>query len=244
MVISYIPYHAHPYLLVEVTLFKCGGMAICICVFHKIADEPILYGLAKASATTARGGYNDLPEFIAAAKFLAPPIPYVSNKPTLQSQFANFCHNNQRCVAKLFTFNASTIALLRAKAMSDDVLMPTWVEAVTTLIWKCVILVGVDTGTSKLVNQVNIRRRFVPPLPNHCVGNVVAVATTCKDENDGSDLTTLIYYIRKSLSELSFKYVDKESRDEAIFAIPHDFMELTKGQILGRSLYKLVACVV
>ncbi|KAM3323295.1 vinorine synthase-like [Capsicum chacoense] len=217
-------------LLVQVTLFKCGGMAICMCAFHKIADGATLYGLANAWATTARGSCNELPEFVAASKFLPPPIPYVSNEPTLQSQFVNFFCNEQR-VSKLFTFDASTIALLRDKAVSDDVPVPTRVEAVSALIWKCVI--RSNSGPSKLANLVNIRRRFVPPLPDHCVGNAVAVAIACKGENNGSDLASLVYCIRKSLSQLGSKYVDKKSQDETIFAIPHDFMELMEGQIRG-----------
>lgn len=216
-------------LLAQVTLFKCGGMAICICAFHKIADGATLYGLANAWAKTAQDSSNDLPEFVAAAKFLPPPIPHVSNEPTLQFEFTNFYFNEQR-VSKLFTFDASTITSLRAKAVSDDVPVPTRVEAVLAMIWKCVI----TAGASKLVNLVNLRRRFVPPLPDHCVGNVVGVATACKGENDdGSDLATLVNCIRKSLSQLSSKYVEKQSRDEAIFAIPCDFMEITERQIRG-----------
>lgn len=81
--------------------------------------------------------------------------------------------------------------------------------------------------------RTNIRKRFVPPLPNHCVENVVAVATACKAENDGSDLPTLVTYIRKSLSELSTKYVDKQSRDKAILAIPPDLKELNEAHFRG-----------
>lgn len=217
-------------LLVQVTLFKCGGMAICMCVFHKVADGATLYTLANDWAVTARGSCPDLPEFVAAAKFLPPLIPYVSNEPTLQFQFTNFFCNEQR-VSKLFTFDASTIASLKVKAASVDVPVPTRVEAVSALIWKCVITA--TSGSSKLANLVNIRRRFVQPLADHCVGNAVAVATACKGEKDGSDLATLVNCIRKSLSEVSSKYVEKQSRDDAILAIPYDFMELTERQIRG-----------
>ncbi|XP_055808232.1 stemmadenine O-acetyltransferase-like [Solanum dulcamara] len=181
-------------------------MAICICAFHKIADGATLYGLANAWAKTAQGSSNDLPEFVSAAKYLPPPIPHVSNKPTLQFEFTNFYYNEQS-VSKLFTFDASTITSPRAKAVSDDVPVPTRVEA---------------------------------PLPDHCVGNVVGVATACKGENDdGSDSATLVNCIRKSFSQLSSKYVEKQSRDEAIFAIPCDFMEITERQILGEIALQL-----
>ncbi|XP_060174633.1 vinorine synthase-like [Lycium barbarum] len=222
-------------LLVQVTIFKCGAMAICMGVFHQVADGATLYTLANAWGITARGSScNDSSELVAAAKFLPPPIPYVSNVPNLQLEFTKFFCNEQR-VAKLFTFDASTIASLKAKAVSDDVPKPTRVEAVSALIWKCV-MVATNLGPSKLAHLVNIRKRFVPPLPNHCVGNAVAVATAaCKgaENMDGSDLATLVTCIRKSLIELSSKYVEKHSRDEAILAIPYDFMELIPAQIRG-----------
>ncbi|XP_060174634.1 vinorine synthase-like [Lycium barbarum] len=220
-------------LLVQVTIFKCGGMAIGICAFHKVADGATLCTLANAWAITARGNCPDLPEFVAAAKFLPPSIPYVSNGPQLQFDFAKFFFNEER-VTKLFAFDASTIASLKAKAMSDDVPKPTRVDVVSAVIWKCAMSSsGTETKLSKFAHQVNIRRRFVPPLPDHCVGNAVAIATACKGENDCSDLPALVTYIRKSLTELSSKYVDKQSQDEAILVIPHDYFELTYAHFRG-----------
>ncbi|XP_059298085.1 tabersonine-19-hydroxy-O-acetyltransferase-like [Lycium ferocissimum] len=175
---------------------------------------------------------HDSSELVAAAKFLPPTMLHVSNGPTLQSEFTKF-FGNEQCVPKLLTFDVSTIALLRAKAVSDDVPRPTHVEVVSALIWKCV-MASANSGSSKLANLVNIRKRFVPPLPNHCVGNAVAVATTCKVKNiDGDYLATLVTCIRNSLLELSSKYVEKQSRDEAILAIPYEFIELSEVQILG-----------
>ncbi|MCD9640356.1 hypothetical protein HAX54_025632 [Datura stramonium] len=132
-------------------------------------------------------------EFVAAAKFLPPPIPYVSNKSKLQIEFINFFSNEQRA-SKLFAFDASTIAVLKAMPFSNDVQVPTGVEVVSAVIWKCV------TATS---------------------GNV---PTTYKGENGSSDFPTLVTCMRrKSLSELSFKYADKQNRDEGIFAIHNDY---------------------
>ncbi|OIT35572.1 PREDICTED: vinorine synthase-like [Nicotiana attenuata] len=222
-------------LLVQVTFFKCGGMAIGMCAFHKVADGATLCTLANAWAITTRDSADCvlLPEFVATAKFLPPPIPYVLNAPKFQFDFTKFFYNEQY-VTKLFAFNASTIASLKAKAMSDDVHVPTRVEVVSAVIWKSAMAAsGTETRSSKLAHQVNIRKRFVPPLPNHCVGNAIAIATACKGDKDGSDLSTLVTCIRKSLSELSSKYVDKRNREEAILAIPHDFLELTEAHFRG-----------
>ncbi|XP_009612504.1 stemmadenine O-acetyltransferase-like [Nicotiana tomentosiformis] len=232
---SVLHYSCFP-LLVQVTMFECGGMAIGMSAFHKVADGATLCTLANAWAITTRDSPDCVlpPEFVATAKFLPPPIPYVLNAPKFQFDFTKFFYNEQR-VTKLFTFDASTIASLKAKAVcNDDVAVPTRVEVVSAVIWKSAMAAsGTETRSSKFAHQVNIRKRFVPPLPNHCVGNAIAIATACKGDKDGSDLSTLVTCIRKSLSELSSKYVDKQNRDEAILAIPHDFLELTDAHFRG-----------
>ncbi|XP_016484134.2 epi-neemfruitin B 7-O-acetyltransferse L7AT-like [Nicotiana tabacum] len=142
---------------------------------------------------------------------------------------------DKKLVAKFIAFDASTITSLKAKAVSDSVQMPTRVEVVSAVIWKCAMVAsGNETRLSKLGHNVNIRKRLVPPLPNHCVGNVVTPATARKGENDVSDLPTLVACIRKALSEISSKYMDyKQSRDEAILAIPYDTAEFFAARFRG-----------
>ncbi|XP_009778572.1 vinorine synthase-like [Nicotiana sylvestris] len=221
-------------LLVQVTIFECGGMAIGIRASHKVADCATLCTLINAWSTIARGNIEVVvPEFVAAAKFLPPPIPHVQPKPI------NFDVRkilfDKKLVAKFIAFDASTITSLKAKAVSDSVQMPTRVEVVSAVIWKCAMVAsGNETRLSKLGHNVNIRKRLVPPLPNHCVGNVVTPATARKGENDVSDLPTLVACIRKALSEISSKYMDyKQSRDEAILAIPYDTAEFFAARFRG-----------
>nr|XP_016514861.1 PREDICTED: vinorine synthase-like [Nicotiana tabacum] len=57
-------------LLVQVTIFECGGMAIGIRASHKVADCATLCTLINAWSTIARGNIEVVvPEFVAAAKF-------------------------------------------------------------------------------------------------------------------------------------------------------------------------------
>ncbi|XP_009790301.2 akuammiline synthase 1-like [Nicotiana tabacum] len=228
---SLLSYSTVP-LLVQVTIFECGSMAISTRVSHKIADRASSCALIDAWAITTRVGTKcAVPEFVAAAKFLPPPNPRVL--PTLlESQKISSCDNNQH-ISKIFVFDASTIVSLKAKAISDVVPVPTRVEVVSAVIWKCVMAATSSGPTGRrssyLIQNVNMRKRFVPPMPKHCVGNVVAVSVARKGENDCCDLPTLVSCIRKGLLELSFKYKNKQERDEAIFAIPYDSMELTRA---------------
>ncbi|XP_060190802.1 vinorine synthase-like [Lycium barbarum] len=218
----------HIPLLVQVTLFECGGITIGIRASHKIADLSTLCTLINAWAVTARGSPNcvDVPEFVAAAKFLPHPIPHVSPDSSNMIELFKPFLDNQR-VTKIFVFDASTIVSLKSKVDWSFVPTPTRVEVVSATIWKCFMIASACTRTSSyLMYNVNIRKRLVPPLPNHCVGNVVATTTTCKGENDGSDLATLVTCIRKGLSDLILKYVDKSRQYEAILAIPRDSIKL------------------
>ncbi|XP_019226718.1 PREDICTED: vinorine synthase-like [Nicotiana attenuata] len=118
---SLLPDSALYPLLVQVTFFECGGMAIGICASHKIADRATLCTLISAWSTIARGSPDYLvPEFVAAAKFLPPPIPHVLSKPIMPEVLIKVFFDKQR-VTKFFAFDASTIASLKAKAVSDSV---------------------------------------------------------------------------------------------------------------------------
>ncbi|MCD9640358.1 hypothetical protein HAX54_025634 [Datura stramonium] len=226
-------------LLVQVTTFECGGMTIGMYASHKVVDGATLYTLVNTWAVAARRSSPDcvVPELVAAAKFLPPPIPYVPQEPNNKwmAEIIKFFYNEQR-VTKLFAFDVSTIASLKAKAVSDDVPVPTRTDVLSAVIWKCFMVAsGIERRSTRLTHSVNIRKRFVPPLPDHCVGNAVAVSTTCKGENDGTDLRTLVTCIRKSLLELCSKYVDKQSRDEAILAIHNDCIDLTEVLLRGET---------
>ncbi|XP_070021364.1 vinorine synthase-like isoform X2 [Nicotiana sylvestris] len=148
-------------LLVQVTFFECGGMAIGICASHKVADRATLCTLISAWSTIARGSPDNLvPEFVAAAKFLPPPIPHVPPKPIMPEVIIKVFFDKQR-VTKFFAFDASTIASLKAKAVSDSVQAPTRVEVVSALIWKCAMVASGNEirRLSQLVHNVNIRKR-------------------------------------------------------------------------------------
>lgn len=60
---------------------------------------------------------------------------------------------------------------------------------------------GNGRRSSQLVHKVNIRKRLVPSLPNHCVGNV---GNSCKGENDDSDLLTFLKFFFLSCLTVPF----------------------------------------
>nr|XP_009794261.1 PREDICTED: uncharacterized protein LOC104241055 [Nicotiana sylvestris] len=85
---------------------------------------------------------------------------------------------DEQNVNKKFAFDDFTIASLKAKNGSNFVQVPNFVEVISAVIWKCAMAAsGNGRRSFQLVHSVNIGKRLVPSLPNHCVG---IVGNSCK----------------------------------------------------------------
>ncbi|XP_060190452.1 vinorine synthase-like [Lycium barbarum] len=209
-------------MLVQVTFFECGGMTIGICASHKITDAPTLNTLINGWAIAARRNPKaKILEFVPTAKFL-PPVD--NNQPQLLFLQPEKVNN----VTKIFFFDASCIASLKAKTVSDSVLVPTRVEALSALIWKCAMatLSSKKEKSSLLVHTVNLRKRLVVPLPSDCMGNAIALFKSIYKENDTMDLPGLVTLLRKGLLEFRDKYENKCRGHEVILGMVNDAKEI------------------
>ncbi|CAK7332405.1 unnamed protein product [Dovyalis caffra] len=202
--------------LVQANFFACGGLAIGVCISHKVADPVTFSTFIKAWAAAAfrSGGDTVLPFFNASSVF--PPQNLSLTKPAA----VELMHD--KCVTKRLVFDASKIAALQAKAVSESVTCPTRVEAVTALIWKCAMNASRSNSEhlrfSILSQSVNLRQRMVPPLPEHTVGNLVGYFASCATECE-IELQSLVGQLRKGLQDFGENYVKKLQGDEACMAI-------------------------
>ncbi|XP_077252580.1 vinorine synthase-like [Tasmannia lanceolata] len=95
-------------------------------------------------------------------------------------------------VIRRFAFDALKIASLRDRiAKGQPFPRPTSYEAVSSLIWQCVIraqrAVG-SPGAYVALSAVNKRKRMVPPLPEHSFGNLwVPVYTSVMLESESHE---------------------------------------------------------
>ncbi|KAF3431113.1 hypothetical protein FNV43_RR25843 [Rhamnella rubrinervis] len=160
------------YLAVQVSFFDCGGIAIGVCISHKLADTATMIKFINDWAAIARSSVvhqQDVssPEFNAASLFPHGDLPLI---PEAKIQRGNY-------TSRRFVFSGSNIAALKAK-VADKVHNPTRVELVTALICKSAISASsksTSAGSSKssvLVQSVNMRTRTNPPLPESSVGNM------------------------------------------------------------------------
>ncbi|KAL9409781.1 hypothetical protein AB3S75_048077 [Citrus x aurantiifolia] len=187
-----------PLLLTQVTIFKCGGVAVGNCLSHKIADGCAASFLAKSWAATVLDPGNkakvSTPEYVIAASLFPPDD---SLEPHADVTGQNY-------ITKRFVFHASKIAQLKAKVTSASVPKPTRVEAIVALIWKCTITASRSTRgfprVSLTAHSMNLRRMVSPPLPDNCVGNFVGDFPAKATQRE-IELQDLVHQLRKGKDE-------------------------------------------
>ncbi|XVF85153.1 hypothetical protein PTKIN_Ptkin17bG0095700 [Pterospermum kingtungense] len=185
-------------LLVKVNFFECGGIAIGICISHKIADMFTLSIFVKSWAAMAQDSSQVvLPELLSLSS-LFPPMD-------LPSEATEMEVNGEKFPTRRLVFDASKILMLKAKAASTDVPQPTRIEVVTALLWKCAMAAATSnrgglTQPSALAQTVNLRKRMNPPQPENCIGNLVSffIAQTQDFE---TELQGLVHQLRNGIRE-------------------------------------------
>uniref|UniRef100_A0A7C8YSK4 Salutaridinol 7-O-acetyltransferase n=1 Tax=Opuntia streptacantha TaxID=393608 RepID=A0A7C8YSK4_OPUST len=179
---------------VQVNHFSCGGMAICVCISHKIADGTSAVQFARAWANMARGAQNEgedhnhvvvNPKFDGASYFTPRGSPN-----GMRTQEVSI--SEEKIVTKRFIFDKKMIAALKEQATNtlngpQLVTTPTRVEVVSAFIWRQIIKAAAQgtthnpdlAMTSRAFVSVNLRPRMIPPIPDDSsYGNFVWFTVT------------------------------------------------------------------
>ncbi|OUZ99374.1 Transferase [Macleaya cordata] len=195
---------------VQINVFNCGGVAISLCVSHKIADASTITTFINGWAATSLGDTKILcrPTFDSASLF---PPRQVTPPPGPCKVV------NKLVVTKRFVFDAAKIAVLRARLvvlLADNSSTVTRVEAVSTLIWKSAMEVSRVKSSGSLSSKpaaapisvvnhiVNLRRRMNPPLPQESFGNLLGVATAAASTTVSS-LNELVAQLRVAINKFN-----------------------------------------
>ncbi|KAL5795314.1 hypothetical protein ACOSQ2_000134 [Xanthoceras sorbifolium] len=109
-------------------------------------------------------------------------------------------------VTRRFVFDSTKITALRAKAASASVQKPTRVEAVTALIWKCIVKISRSSGVlspklSVLGQAVNLRNRNMPPLSANSFGNIVGCFPVGVVKSEIQELQDLVCKLRRGIEQ-------------------------------------------
>ncbi|KAK4792266.1 hypothetical protein SAY86_022701 [Trapa natans] len=190
-------------LLIQASFFECGGVAVGVCISHKIADGASLGTFLRSWAGSARGEVAS-PSFTISSTF--PPREDLKSLPTVELA-------KDRCVTRRFVFESSRMAALRAKASGPAVPLPTRVEAASALIWKCASNAsrrshGDPSRPAILSHAVNLRRKPAADLhlsPENSMGNLVGSFTT-RNDDAGAEVACLVADMRASRREYMESY--------------------------------------
>ncbi|KAA8542162.1 hypothetical protein F0562_023314 [Nyssa sinensis] len=194
-------------LAVQVNFFKCGGMAIALCISHSIADGSSLVTFIDAWAAKSRGdGKVVCPSFDLACHF--PPRNLSGFTPTAGI-------TKEKIVTRRLVFDKMKLAKLKEAATTaaasggggSQLKDPTRVEAVSAFIWKHFIEVAkLKSDTKRMfaaIHAVNLRPRMSPPLPDHAFGNIWRFSCALATIDNGD----LVGQLRSSIMKIDSDFV-------------------------------------
>nr|QXN66177.1 acyltransferase 2 [Boswellia serrata] len=201
---------------IQVNVFDCGGIAIGVCISHKILDGVSLSAFLKAWSSTALGCDEMIhPNFAASSLFPANDLWLRDTSIVMWGSL--FIKGN--CTTRRFVFDASAITALKAQATNSSMKCPTRVEAVSAFIWKCAIAASKEKSNgiqrpSLLSHLVNLRRRMVPPISEYSTGNLLWISAAHCMASEEPELPDLAGEVRDSISKFDGEFVKKLASDQ------------------------------
>ncbi|XP_038691800.1 stemmadenine O-acetyltransferase-like [Tripterygium wilfordii] len=189
--------------MIQETVFACGGFAIGIVTPHHIFDATSLIVFLKAWTTMVQEGVAIPPDFN--SSYLFPQNTEFPNDVMSSIIPSQVYGKDGNFASKRFLFDGSTIKNLKSKASSSGVHNPTRVEVVIALLFRCVMSAWkVKYGTQKSVlmsTSVNLRSRIVPPLSETSLGSLVLLVPIAISEE--TDSCSFVSRVRESVSTIN-----------------------------------------
>ena len=224
-------------LLIQLTAFSCGGIAIAVCPSHKIMDGSSLFSFLQSWTVTSRGyGEVVIPEFIGGS--LLPP----RDLPIMPNPKVNF--QAKKCITRRFVFDAIKISSLKAKtAGAIGQRSPTNVEIVLALILKCAMAASKSISSRLrpllLSQAVDLRKRMVPPLPENSIGNLIWQFLVFSKDSE-LELHDLVAKMREGLIEFCNEKANKFKGDEGFQMVCESLKE--RGELMKRMDITIYRC--
>ncbi|GJW35633.1 vinorine synthase-like protein [Tanacetum coccineum] len=119
---------------VQVSIFECGGIAISLCISHKIFDGGALSTFVKSWAGTSYGSQKIVYPNLGASSL------FPDNDLWLRYSSLVICESLLKmgnCRTTRFVFYSSKLAAIKADVVAKGVKDPTRVEVVSAVLWKC-----------------------------------------------------------------------------------------------------------
>ncbi|KAL1548080.1 shikimate O-hydroxycinnamoyltransferase [Salvia divinorum] len=195
-----------PLLVVQVTFFDCGGLAIAICVSHKIADFASAMSFVAAWAAKCRGEKTEVsPPILGTYPYFQPlrcvPFPLLTKYYKPSDEF----------VTERFVFDKKKIEILRRAATASPESAtkdPTRVELVSAFIWKHFMAARSKNKIFVAQMAVSLRQRTNPPgILDNVFGNCFMSPLAFGDPS--REFHHLVSRLRKAIRRVRDGYITK-----------------------------------
>ncbi|KAF3684878.1 putative deacetylvindoline O-acetyltransferase-like isoform X2 [Capsicum annuum] len=182
--------------------FDCGGIALSVCMSHKVGDASSVHCFLRdwAALTRSSNTIRPSPYFVEDSILPSPIGPLVYPVHGLNVE------TSTHYVQKRFIFSSTKLSALKSSIEVQNV---TSNEAVSALLYKCAASSAtvVNSGLfkrSQLVQFSDLRQIISPRLPPNSIGNLLTVFSSPIYHNEEElKLPKLITDIRKSINNLS-----------------------------------------
>ncbi|PHU15499.1 hypothetical protein BC332_16704 [Capsicum chinense] len=199
-------------LLVQLSHFDCGGIAVSACLSHKIADGYSFSRLLNDWAATARKvDFEPSPQFNASSLF-----PLMDDAPAIP----NGVPEPQRHVSRMYNFSSSSLRRLKdTVATNSGVQNPTRVEVATALLHKCGVAVSMEkSGVFKPTLLSHVMSIRLPILLN-TMENAFCLFGSITMTEDKITLPNFVAELQKAKRRLRDEFKDKNTDQIATHAL-------------------------
>ncbi|XP_022738164.1 vinorine synthase-like [Durio zibethinus] len=198
---------------IQVNFFACGGMAICACVDHVVADGAATATFIKSWAAIACGANYIDHDVIYDCTSVFPPHDLTSFKEKFANEDKHEVPEPQgKIVTKRLLFDGSKITALRNEiGNGPSSYRPSRFEAVSALIWSAMLSTTTknDRTFSTTTISMNLRNRTNPPMPQQCIGNVYQVKEVESLMEKTINLSILAGKIHETIRKVDDDHVKK-----------------------------------
>ncbi|OIT30081.1 PREDICTED: vinorine synthase-like [Nicotiana attenuata] len=195
-------------LAVQVNLFDCGGIAIGVCMSHKVGDGSSIVTFINAWAAIIRGDSTGIvqPNFNLSSIYPPLDLSKSSFKPSIGIK-------KDKLLTRRFVFNKEKLDAIKKSASGSQVKDPTRVEALSAYVWKHLMKVSkLNRDSTKMfaaVHAVNIRSRMNPTLPYHSFGNLWTTAVAfLSPKSEEIEIDDLLYHLRSAIRKINSDYTE------------------------------------
>ncbi|KAF3637600.1 putative 3beta-hydroxysteroid-dehydrogenase/decarboxylase isoform 2-like [Capsicum annuum] len=208
----------------QVSKFDCGGIAVSVCLSHKIGDGSSVLNFLNDWSSIPRD-HHMMTTLVPSPRFVGDSI-FSTQKccPLITPQIVSDLSD---CVQQRLIFPTDKLNALRAKVSADSgVENPTRSEIVSALLFKCATKASSSMLPSKLIHFLNIRTMIKPRLPRSAIGNILSTFSIKSTNEQDIELPMLVRNLRKEV-EVAYKK-DQVEQNELILQVVES---TSKGKI-------------